>query len=132
MYLLLFSYVTLMPVCTESISSSGYNNTTTSVHKRGEDIATPISLVDAILWLWTALIAAETFFRNYQLMSTQQFSHFLTKVMEMIFMVSFLAAYFMVRVIGQQPKLVNAFTARVLMCIGKFLEMRFFRGKFYI
>ncbi|XP_055337468.1 transient receptor potential cation channel subfamily M member 3-like isoform X2 [Paramacrobiotus metropolitanus] len=125
LYLGLFSVVTLMPVCSHEVKRlfvAPKNPTNISLdpeylEREMEDSPT-VSFIDVVLWCWTALITAETFYRNYRLMSTRHFFHFMTKIMEMIFMVTFLVAYFTVRVIGQQPKLVTAFAARLLMCVG--------------
>ncbi|OQV16369.1 putative Transient receptor potential cation channel subfamily M member 5 [Hypsibius exemplaris] len=122
MYLLLFSYVTLLPVCSKDFKAliplrlRGINSMNETNPQNDESGS--ISSVDVILWIWTALIASEIFFRNYQLIRARQFSNFMTNIIEMGLMLGFLIAYFMVRVLSYQPNLVNAYNARVLMSVG--------------
>lgn len=87
-----------------------------------ERVPNQISTIDIVLWIWTALLTAEAFYQNYNLVNSRHVSHALAKILEMACMLGFLAAYFMVRVLSLQPKMVNAYTAKVLMCCGRLLS----------
>ena len=97
-----------------------------------DSVSSEISSIDIVLWIWTALLTAETFYQNYNLVNTRHVSHALAKVLEMVCMLGFLAAYFMVRVLSLQPKMVNAYTAKVLMCLGTSITLLIISIKTFI